>query len=208
MTPPRLDEKIVVTNPDPTAAVQEALRLAVKTIDDKFVQVGAVITREINMINEKIADMKAAVILARDESLTKLEALFSGINDRFTGNKELVDQLGQANATALQAALENQKELLTQLKVTFDGTISGVNEKIDAVNEKIDRLTSRLDTGQANMEGGIAARALVREDTRDTRHTTRDTVTDSNNFYGVIFGFIGVVVAVAAIAVSIISGKH
>jgi chromosome segregation ATPase len=148
---------VVVTNPDPTLAVQEALKLAVQTINDKF------------------ETAKEAVTLAREEMVLKLDALFAGVNDRFAGNKELVDQLGKANATALQAALENQKELLTQLKVTFDGTIAGVNEKIDGVNEKIDRLTSRLDTGEGRGIGVDNSRVTYREDVRDTRSVVSDT---------------------------------
>jgi predicted HicB family RNase H-like nuclease len=172
MVPPR--GPVVVTDPDPTAAVTEALRLAVRTIEDKF------------------ADQKASIVLAREEMAEKLQALFAGINDRFTGNKELVDQLGQANATALTAALENQKELLTQLKVTFDGTISAVNEKIDAVNEKIDRLTSRLDTGDGRYTFDDAR-------SRDFRQVVHDRQEEYASKWGIAIGLLGVAVAVIAI---------
>jgi hypothetical protein len=115
-----------IGKPDPTEAVKEALRLAVETINEKF---------------KGSAD---AVILAREELKLRLDAMSAGINDKFAGNKELVDQLGKANAVALNAALETQKDLLKQLQISFDTSIK-------VVNEKIDRLTSRIDTGEGRV---------------------------------------------------------
>ncbi|HUD11847.1 MAG TPA: hypothetical protein VMS08_05530 [Candidatus Saccharimonadia bacterium] len=173
---------VVKTNPDPTEAVKEALRLAVQTI------------------NEKFDGAAAAVTLAREEMGKRLDAMSAGINDKFSGNKELVDQLGKANAVALQAALETQKDLLKQLQVTFDGTIKGVNEKIETLRQLIDRLTSRLDTGQGNFDQNLANRANVRETTLDTRKE----FTDNRAFY---VALLAAAVALAAFAFGV-GGFH
>ncbi len=146
------DNKIVVTNPDPTEAVKEALRLAVETINEKFKTAGQ------------------AVVLAHSELQNQLSAMSAGINDKFAGNKELVDQLGKANAVALNAALETQKDLLKQLQISFDTSIK-------VVNEKIDRLTSRIDTGEGRTGG-------VDSNRRDERQTT----VDNRNYQAVLIG--------------------
>lgn len=146
------EDRVVVTNPDPTEAVKEALRLAVETI------------------NEKFAAAQAAVVLAHSGLQEQLSAMSAGINDKFAGNKELVDQLGKANAVALNAALETQKDLLRQLKDQFDTSIRGVNEKID-------RLTSRMDTGEGGARGASDNRQLSRQDVQDSRQSTDSTRT-------------------------------
>jgi len=156
------DRTVVVTKPDPTEAVQEALRLAVQTINDKF------------ETGEK------AVVLAHRGLQDQLSAMSTGINDKFAGNKELVDQLGKANAVALNAALETQKDLLRQLKDQFDTSIRGVNEKID-------RLTSRMDTG----EGGARGASDNRQDNRQSTDSTRN----------LIFALIGVGLVIVGIVV-------
>ena len=143
---------VVTTDPDPTEAVKEALRLAVETINEKF-KAGA-----------------QAVVLAHSELQNQLSAMSAGINDKFAGNKELVDQLGKANAVALNAALETQKDLLKQLQISFDTSIK-------VVNEKIDRLTSRIDTGEGRTGGADSNR-------RDERQTT----VDNRNYQAVLIG--------------------
>lgn len=167
-------DPIVKTDPDPTEAVKEALRLAVETINQRF------------MANAE------AVVLARDEMKRALDAMAAGINDKFAGNKELVDQLGKANAVALSAALETQKDLLKQLQINFDGSIR-------IVNEKIDRLTSRLDTGQGNITANEINRASNREDDRDHK---KETV-DNRAFYVAL-----IAAAIAAAAFVIGLGPH
>ena len=132
--------EIVKTNPDPTLAVKEALELAVKNMDEKF--------------DMRFKHIESATILARSELGERLEAFGVTISERFLANEKLVDQLAKANAVALSAALQTQKEsaaksevamadLLKQLQVSFDTANK-------ATNEKIDRLTSRLDTGEGS----------------------------------------------------------
>jgi hypothetical protein len=139
---------IVTTDPDPTEAVKEALTLAVNNLDEKF-------SGQIQSIHEGIK-------LARVEMKDQLAALSSTIAERFLANKDLVDQLSKANASALAAALLTQKEgaakdtagtgdLLRQLQ-------NGVDSANKATNEKIDRLTSRLDTGEGSDRGGVTQR--------------------------------------------------
>ena len=132
--------EIVKTNPDPTLAVKEALELAVKNMDEKF--------------DIRFKHIESATILARTELGERLDAFGVTISERFLANEKLVDQLAKANAVALSAALQTQKEsaaksevamadLLKQLQVSFDTANK-------ATNEKIDRLTSRLDTGEGS----------------------------------------------------------
>ena len=127
MNPPRKTDEIVKTNPDPTEAVKEALTLAIKNLDEKFA--------------EKFSANDAAVLLARQELKDQLIALDSNIASKFLSNKDLVDQLGVANAAALGAALLTQKEMANKSEAAMADTNK-------ATNEKIDRLTSRLDTGE------------------------------------------------------------
>lgn len=175
MNPPKSDAPIVVTNPDPTEAVKEAVRLAVETINEKF-KSGA-----------------QAVVLAHSELQNQLSAMSAGINDKFAGNKELVDQLGKANAVALNAALETQKDLLKQLKDQFDTSIK-------VVNEKIDRLTSRIDTGEAWTGGAIDNRKSSRQEVQDSRQ--RDDSTRS-----FIMALIGTVLVATGIIVTVLLRK-
>lgn len=169
------DRGVVVTDPDPTAAVEAALKLAIKNLDDK--------------VSNQFDAIEQATSLARDQLKEKLEALASGINDKFTANeklvsqqaaanKDLVDQLAKANSVALQAALQTQKEsaakfessvadLIKQLQVSFDTANK-------ATNEKIDRLTSRLDLGQGGFLNRSDNRREDREDTRDTAKAATD----------------------------------
>jgi hypothetical protein len=189
--------KTVVTDPDPTAAVEAALKLAIKNLDDK-------VTLQFHGID-------TASVLAREQLKEKLEALSSGINDKFganeklvnqqaAANKDLVDQLAKANSVALQAALQTQKEsaakfessvadLIKQLQVSFDTANK-------ATNEKIDRLTSRLDLGQGGFTQGNDTR-------REDREVRRDETTSSTNLWGILIGIAGVLAAAVTAIVSL-----
>lgn len=154
MTPPPDGDKVVVTNPDPTTAVKEALELAVKNLDEKLA--------------ERLRASEAAITLARNELKDQLLTMDSRINDKFIANEKLVDQLGRANSTALTAALQTQEKGQAQLKQSFD-------EANKATNEKIDRLTSRLDLGEGRIGGAVDNRQTSRQDTQDTRHSSEST---------------------------------
>src|ERR1700719_2921441 len=172
---------VVVTDPDPTAAVKEALELAIKNLDDK--------------IDRRFVGIDQATVLAREELKDKLTALQSTLtnaaNERATSNKDLVEKLEKANQIALTAALQTQKEsaakselgiadLLKQLQVSFETANK-------ATNEKIDRLTSRLDTGEGRIGG-------VDDNRRDYRAQPRDAV----DYRQYILAFIAVLLAIAA----------
>ncbi len=158
------EHKIVVTNPDPTEAVKEAVRLAVETINEKF-KSGA-----------------QAVVLAHSELQNQLSAMSARINDKFAGNKELVDQLGKANAVALNAALETQKDLLKQLQISFDTSIK-------VVNEKIDRLTSRIDMGEGRTGGADTNRRDERQHLVDNRNYQAALISLGVTVIGLIIGW-------------------
>lgn len=128
---------IVKTNPDPTEAVKEALTLAIKNLDEKFAS--------------KFASNDAAVLLARQELKDQLTALDDNIANKFLSNKDLVDQLGVANAAALGAALLTQKEMANKSEAAMADTNK-------ATNEKIDRLTSRLDMGEGRGFGVVESK--------------------------------------------------
>jgi hypothetical protein len=174
--PPNGD-KLVKTNPDPTDAVREAMTLAIKNLWER--------------VTDRFDSSEEAVKLARGELKDQLIAINSTINDKFSSNKELVDQLGKANAVALSAALETQKDLLKQLQISFDSSIKGVNEKID-------RLTSRMDTSQGSVDGGTTVHQVVREDTRDRR-------TEMGNLWAIVFGIAGIA---GAIVMAVIALRH
>jgi len=134
----------VKTNPDPTDAVREALTLAIKNLTE-------------NINNQFDADAKA-VVLAREELAAQLAAMVMTIDGKFAANKDLVDQLAKANAVALSAALQTQKESAAKSEVSIGDLIKQLQASQETANrvtnEKIDRLTSRMDTGEGR---GLAA---------------------------------------------------
>ena len=166
---------VVVTDPDPTAAVKEALELAIRNLDDK--------------IDRRFQGIDQATVLAREELKDKLQALKATITDaadaRAEANKDLVEKLERSIQTALQAALTTQKEFIEQLQKTFEAS-----NKV--TNEKIDRLTSRLDTGEGRIGG-------VDDNRRDSRQQTRDAV----DYRQYILAFIAVILGVAALIVGL-----
>lgn len=141
--PNRFDPPVVKTNPDPTEAVKEALTLAIKNLSDK--------------INGQFDANDKAVILARDELGAQLAALISTIDGKFAANKDLVDQLAKANAVALSAALQTQKESAAKSEVSVGDLLKQLQASFETANrttnEKIDRLTSRMDTGEGKTKG-------------------------------------------------------
>lgn len=134
------ENRIVVTDPDPTVAVKEALELAIRNLDEKLA--------------ERFRGNDSAIALARNELRDQLIVMDDRINDKFIANEKLVDQLGRANSTALTAALQTQEKGQAQLKQSFD-------EANKATNEKIDRLTSRLDLGEGRIGGVTVTRQSV-----------------------------------------------
>ena len=197
---------IIKTDPDPTTAVKEALTLAIKNLDEKF-------AAQITGINDGIK-------LAREELKGQLTALSSNIAERFLANKDLVDQLSKANASALAAALLTQKEgaakdtagtgdLLRQLQ-------AGVDSANKATNEKIDRLTSRLDTGEGSasiMDPSTKdalnnLKLLVDSLQRDRDQGKGGTVQRTQDF-SQIYMVIIAIMAAASVAVAFLkSGPH
>lgn len=137
------DPPVVKTNPDPTEAVKEALTLAIKNLSDK---IGAEFTA-----NDK------AVSLAREELAEQLAAMVLTIDGKFAANKDLVDQLAKANAVALSAALQTQKESAAKSEVSGGDLLKQLQASFETANrttnEKIDRLTSRMDTGEGKTKG-------------------------------------------------------
>jgi hypothetical protein len=181
-----VEKKEVVTNPDPTEAVKEALTLAIKNLEEKVM-----------LLFRSAGD---AVVLARTELGEKLaamkNALESAAAEKASSNKDLVEKLEKANQIALTAALQTQKEsaakselsmadLLKQLQVSFETANR-------ATNEKIDRLTSRLDTGEGRVVSDSSNRQTAREDSRDYKRTE----TDNRAFY---VSLIAAAVAAAAL---------
>lgn len=190
MSPPPNSNPVVVTNPDPTQAVKEALELAVKNLDEK--------------ISGRFKANDDATTLARHELKDQLLAILSTINEKFIANEKLVDQLGKANSTALTAALQTQEksaakseqligDLIKQLKLSFDETNK-------ATNEKIDRLTSRLDLGEGGTRGAIDNRQMSRQDIQDNRQSADST-------RNLIFALISVVLVATGIIVSVMLRK-
>jgi len=192
MTPPKSD--VVVTNPDPTVAVKEALELAIKNLDDK--------------IDRRFQGIEQATALARDEQKEKLialkETLQNAAAEKASSNKDLVEKLEKANQVALTAALQTQKEsaakselsmadLLKQLQVSFETANK-------ATNEKIDRLTSRLDTGEGRTGGAVDNRQISRLDLQDSRQSADST----RNF---ILALIGTVLVATGIIVTVLLRK-
>jgi hypothetical protein len=182
--------RTVVTDPDPTLAVEKAVTLAIKNLDEK--------------VQGHFRSYDDAIALARSELKDQLIAILATINDKFIANEKLVDQLGKANSTALTAALMTQEksaakseqligDLIKQLKLSFDETNK-------ATNEKIDRLTSRLDLGEGRIGGVTDNRYEARQDTRDTRQGAEST----RNF---ILALIGTVLVATGIIVTALLRK-
>lgn len=149
---------IIKTNPDPTDAVREALTLAVKNLNEQ--------------INSKLDANDKAVVLAREELTLQLTAMMMTIDGKFAANKDLVDQLAKANATALSAALQTQKESAAKSEVSTGDLIKqskvSQDEANRVTNEKIDRLTSRRDMDEGR-------------DLRDDRHKQERAVDRGQN---------------------------
>lgn len=168
--------EIVKTNPDPTEAVKEALSLAVKNLNDR--------------VKDQFDASEKAVLLAREELASQLAALVLTIDGKFAANKDLVDQLAKANAVALSAALQTQKESAAKSEVSVGDILKQIQASFETANrttnEKIDRLTSRMDTGEGR---GFA-----------TVEGKQDRSTDKGQtlFFG------SIMIALAALVVSII----
>lgn len=171
-------EKVVVTNPDPTAAVNEALTLAIKNLSSQ--------------INSRIDANDKAVTLARDELASTLSAMILTIDGKFAANKDLVDQLAKANAVALTAALSTQKESAAKSEVAIGDMLKQLQASFvtanQTTNEKIDRLTSRMDTGEGRGNATVASK--------------QDRSTDK----GQTLILLSVLIAAAALIVSITIG--
>ncbi len=198
MTPER---RTVVTDPDPTAAVEAAVKLAIKNLDDKT--------------SDHFKAIENAADLARELLREKLEALAAGINDKFianeklasqqaASNKDLVDQLARANSVALQAALLTQEKSAAKFELSVGDQLKQLQVNFDsankATNEKIDRLTSRLDLGQ----GGLQTGGDVRREDREMR---RDASIAATNTWGIIISIIGVLIAASAVISAILLSR-
>jgi hypothetical protein len=135
--------RVVVTDPDPTEAVKEALTLAIRNLSER--------------VSAQFAAGDKAVIVARDALADQLAAMIMTIDGKFAANKDLVDQLAKANAVALTAALQTQKESAAKSEVATGDMLKQLQTAFETANrttnEKIDRLTSRMDTGEGKTRG-------------------------------------------------------
>ncbi len=196
-----VERRVVVTDPDPTAAVEAAVKLAIKNLDDK--------TADHFKAIENVAD------LSRDQFKEKLDALVNGINDKFVANeklanqqaaanKDLVDQLARANSVALQAALLTQEKSAAKFELSVGDQLKQLQVNFDsankATNEKIDRLTSRLDLGQ----GGFQTGGDVRREDREMR---RDAGIATTNTWGIVISIIGVLIAASAVISAVLLSR-
>jgi hypothetical protein len=174
---PRKNPPEVVTNPDPTTAVKEALELAIRNLSHE--------------IDLRINGIEQATVVAASALGDKLTSMNNTINDKFIANKDLVDQLAKANATALSAALQTQKESAAKSELSMADLLKQLQNSFEtankATNEKIDRLTSRLDLGQGGFINSNDSRRELREEGKQ--------VTDNR---ALVIAVIGVVIAVAA----------
>jgi hypothetical protein len=129
-------------------AVKETLTLQIHALDEK--------------ISEKFHAIDKATDLAREDLNGKLIAMNATIQGRFDANKDLVDQLAKANAVALSAALQTQKESAAKSELAMVDLIKQLQTSFTtanlATNEKIDRLTSRLDLGDGRIFAGSEGR--------------------------------------------------
>lgn len=170
--------KIVVTNPDPTEAVKEALTLAIKNLEDK--------------VFSRFAQNEKAVELARDELRDQLTAAA-------TANEKLVDQLAKANQVALTAALSTQKESAAKSELATADLIRQLQAAFEtanrATNEKIDRLTSRLDLGEGRTGGVDANRRDSREIDRDSHRVGVDSRSYQTALIAIGVTVVGLVIA-------------
>jgi hypothetical protein len=93
--------RIVVTDPDPTVAVKEALTLAIKNLDDKITQRLAANDKAVELAREEVktaagdlaksqAEALAAALKATTDSNTKLEQSFEKSN---IATNEKIDRL-------------------------------------------------------------------------------------------------------------------
>jgi hypothetical protein len=179
---------VVVTDPDPTVAVKEALTLAIKNLEEK--------------IDDRFRAVDRATVLARDDMKDKLSAmqrtLEGSANERASANKDLVDQLAKANQVALTAALQTQKESAAKSELAMADMLKQLQNSFEtsnkATNEKIDRLTSRLDTGEGRIGGASSNRLDAREEHRDSQKSIVDNRT-------AMIGLIGVIITVIALLV-------
>lgn len=198
MAPPR---HTVVTDPDPTAAVEAAVKLAIKNLDDKT--------------SDHFKAIENASDLAREQLKEQLGALANGINDKFAANeklvsqqaasnKDLVDQLARANSVALQAALLTQEKSAAKFELSVGDQLKQLQVNSDTaykvVNEKIDRLTSRLDLGQ----GGFQMGGDVRKEDRELH---RDASIATTNIWGIVISIIGVLIAASAVISAVLLSR-
>jgi len=171
-------EKIVVTNPDPTVAVKEALTLAIKNLSSQ--------------INSRIDANDRAVTLARDELASTLSAMVLTIDGKFAANKDLVDQLAKANAVALTAALSTQKESAAKSEVAIGDMLKQLQASFvtanQTTNEKIDRLTSRMDTGEGRGNATVESKQDRSTDKGQTLVLASVLIAAAALIFGVVMG--------------------
>ncbi len=204
---PTNNRTIVVTNPDPTTAVKEALELAIKNLshevdlrfagDKEARQLAAKSLENIlEVMTQKIASVKEQV----GQQATSNKEL---VTQQATSNKELVNQARELTALALTAALQTQEksaaetrtfiqESIRQLKSGGDESNKTTSEKIEVLREQVTRLASRLDVAQGGFVTGGDTRREDREMHRDAGIATR-------NIWGIVISIIGTLIAASAV---------
>src|ERR1700676_431490 len=107
MVPPKNDDAVVKTNPDPTAAVKEALTLAIKNLDDK--------------ISQRLDSNDRAVGLAREEVKTAAgehaRANADALKAALTTTTDAASKLAQSFETANKATNEKIDSLTERINI-------------------------------------------------------------------------------------------
>ena len=182
----------VVTDPDPTTAVKEALELAIRNlsheIDLRFAGVDTATLIAAQGLVEKLEVMAQKILGVKELVSQQTTSNRELVTQQASSNKELVDQARELTALALTAALQTQEksaaetrtfiqESIRQLKSGVDESNKTTNEKIEVLRDMVTRLTSRLDLAQGSFIGTTDSRRDNREIMRDTEKSSSDNRT-------------------------------
>lgn len=179
------------------AALDEATRLAAEKVDE--IPVRAAAQRDILRL-----DLERLIKAERELQVHDLAALdrimlekFDGIDKRFLESKEALAAALAAQKEAVAAQNESNAEAIRKSEAATQKQIDevkvGVGASVRALDDKIADLKSRLDRGEGETRGTEFYRKGERQQGMDAR--------------ALVFSIIGVVVAVAVIAVAIINAS-
>lgn len=181
--------------PDPTILTTEQLIRENRSLREILEARLNGIDKSINTIEHGLGERQSVIDAAIEHQKSFFEVKFDGVEKQFTERDKRTEQLSIADKTAIAAALQAQKEAagaqnesntaaVSKQEAAFTKLLESAQQSQTAMNksmdDKINDVKSRLDKGEGHTKGA----------------------TDS---YGIVVGAIGVLIAVATLAMLVIT---